>query len=296
MEASKKCGSKFEQSSCGFDRYITIQNTMTWRQRRIELAEVLDYEFDVRVSVDNNVIERVSNLVETLEFMVSQEWLSYVLVGGVERASDFDDIPTGSRDHAKKEHVHLIMIYEERMPKWKVREHLGFGADDTGIYVNPRINAVQKNDKITYWGWRLHHIKDQTKLSDQELEQIGIDPARSRVLYEHGDLPNDDYVKCHKELLRVSNKYGNEQQKEEIRRFSTVPRKPRIQLGKKTKQRKDIRLVGRRKTTKTPEQLRLAKDRMANWLQKRDTFPERSEEWIHADNVVGKIRSDYFED
>lgn len=264
-----------------------------WRQRRLELSIVNDREFDVRVSFSDNVQQSVFNLLGTLQVMTASGWMQYVYVGGIERASELDDIPVGSRGHAKKEHVHLILIYNERLDKNTVRKHLGYNFEDTGIYVNPRSKAIEKNPKITYWGWKLHHMKDQTKLSDEELDTLKIDRALNRTLYEFGELPNDDYVKCHTELLRVSNKYGNDQQKEEIRRLSVRPSKKKIKLNKP---KKDPRTTGRKKKNKSKEQMAKAKERMTIWLKKRDEHPHGSVEWKHAEEIVNRIRSDYFED
>lgn len=264
-----------------------------WRQRRLELSTVHDREFDVRVSFGDDVQQGVFNLLGTLQVMTASGWMQYVYVGGIERASESDDIPVGSRGHAKKEHVHLILIYNERLDKNTVRKHLGYNFEDTGIYVNPRSNAIEKNAKITYWGWKLHHMKDMTKLSDEELDKIKICRSLNRTLYEFGTLPNDDYTKCHTELLRVSNKYGNDEQKEEIRRLSVRPSKKKIKLGKP---KKDLRTTGRKKKNKTAEQMTKAKDRMVTWLKKRDEHSAGSVEWNHAEEIVNRIRSDYFED
>lgn len=93
--------------------------------------------------------------------------VKYVLVGGIE---------IGTRpyqDDYQVKHVHVAAIFHNRVSKrsilkaWNVTE-------GNGYYLVPR------NRDLPYSGWRNHHIKEFSKVNQEE-----------RVLYEMGTLPAD---------------------------------------------------------------------------------------------------------
>jgi len=97
--------------------------------------------------------------------------LRYLLVGGVE---------IGTRpyqDDYQVKHVHLCLIYHNRVSKSSILKNLDIKVGN-GYYLVPR------NRDLPYSGWRDHHTKEFSKVD-----------ASNRVLLELGVLPDDEAVK-----------------------------------------------------------------------------------------------------
>lgn len=99
------------------------------------------------------------------------EWnsgkLKYILVSGIEVGDK------QFQDDFQIKHVHVALIYHNRVSKRSVLKNLGV-KEGNGYYLVPR------NRSLPYAGWRRHHTKEQTKLDPTKL-----------IAYEMGALPED---------------------------------------------------------------------------------------------------------
>ncbi len=104
-------------------------------------------------------------------------------------------------------HVHLAVILEAPANRGDVLQLLR-GPRSLG----PKNEyAVPRNPKYTYAGWIAHHTKILSKLN----------PDGPLKLYEHGDLPMDNYDEetCWK-VIRMIKKFGNEEMKQRFKSYS----------------------------------------------------------------------------
>ena len=114
----------------------------------------------------------------------------YALVG----AKEFGSHPiyqqgTAPRHVDPTEHIHCALITKQPIKRY---EALKFFREEklADEYCVPR------NEKFTYLGWRLHHIKDETKVGEE------------RILYESGSLPMDNINEHNvKEIKRMIAKF-----------------------------------------------------------------------------------------
>lgn len=281
---------------------LTMERQLNWRQKRIKNAYVMDTEWDLRISFKNNIKEELCQLLQRLQGHEFQDKTTWILVGGVECAKDEDDIPIGSKGHARSFHVHIALVFKEHQMQTEVKKLLKIAFDETGVYCQPRAARSELHDHWTYYGWRLHHIKYRTKLQDEELEKIGL-KVDKYLLFESGEHPKEDLNAHKKEVLRVSSKYGTKEQQDEVRQLLDMYNKQARALQPKLKKTPKPRasratvhpiLKGKKQKKWTSEQMDKAKDRMKLWIikvEKAETEDERE----HCLNVLQKIRDEYFE-
>nr|QJI53843.1 MAG: replication protein [Parvo-like hybrid virus UC4] len=124
-----------------------------------------DRQWDARFNVPTT--EDLEKLTDGIKQQWDQGRLKYILIGGIE---------VGTRPNQTDyllRHVHVAAIFTNRTSKrsilksWNVKE-------GNGYYLVPR------NRDLPYSGWRNHHIKDFSKVDQQEL-----------ILFEAGELPKD---------------------------------------------------------------------------------------------------------
>lgn len=125
----------------------------------------VDREWDARFNVPTQ--EDLDVLVASVKAEVQAGRFKYVLVSGVE---------VGSRpfqDDYLIRHVHLALVYNNRVTKSSILKNLGV-KQGNGYYLVPR------KREFPYSGWKKHHTKTETKVD-----------AASLCLYEYGTLPTD---------------------------------------------------------------------------------------------------------
>lgn len=125
----------------------------------------VDREWDARFNVPTQ--EDLDVLVASVKAEVQAGRFKYVLVSGVE---------VGSRpfqDDYLIRHVHLALVYNNRVTKSSILKNLGV-KQGNGYYLVPR------KREFPYSGWKKHHTKTETKVD-----------ASSLCLYEYGTLPTD---------------------------------------------------------------------------------------------------------
>ena len=125
----------------------------------------VDREWDARFNVPTQ--EDLDVLVASVKAEVQAGRFKYVLVSGVE---------VGSRpfqDDYLIRHVHLALVYNNRVTKSSILKNLGV-KQGNGYYLVPR------KREFPYSGWKKHHTKTETKVD-----------AASLCLYEYGILPTD---------------------------------------------------------------------------------------------------------
>jgi hypothetical protein len=125
----------------------------------------VDREWDARFNVPTQ--EDLDVIVASVKAEVQAGRFKYVLVSGVE---------VGSRpfqDDYLIRHVHVALIYNNRVTKSSILKNLGV-KQGNGYYLVPR------KREFPYSGWKKHHTKTETKVD-----------ASSLCLYEYGTLPTD---------------------------------------------------------------------------------------------------------
>ena len=125
----------------------------------------VDREWDARFNVPTQ--EDLDVIVASVKAEVQAGRFKYVLVSGVE---------VGSRpfqDDYLIRHVHLALVYNNRVTKSSILKNLGV-KQGNGYYLVPR------KREFPYSGWKKHHTKTETKVD-----------ASSLCLYEYGTLPTD---------------------------------------------------------------------------------------------------------
>lgn len=125
----------------------------------------VDREWDARFNVPTQ--EDLDVIVASVKAEVQAGRFKYVLVSGVE---------VGSRpfqDDYLIRHVHLALVYNNRVTKSSILKNLGV-KQGNGYYLVPR------KREFPYSGWKKHHTKTETKVD-----------ASSLCLYEYGILPTD---------------------------------------------------------------------------------------------------------
>lgn len=125
----------------------------------------VDREWDARFNVPTDT--DLHDLQAAIEEQMRDSKLRYVLVGGVE---------VGTRPYQDDyliRHVHVCLVYNNRVSKSSIVKNLGIKAGH-GYYLVPR------NRAFPYSGWKKHHTKSETKVNPNET-----------VLYEYGNLLPD---------------------------------------------------------------------------------------------------------
>lgn len=127
-----------------------------------------DRQWDMRVNVPTD--DDLANLILAVKSETNAGKFRYALIGGVELGDQ------EYRDDYKIRHVHLALIYVNRVTKASILKNLNI-KQGHGYYLVPR------NRNLPYKGWRDHHIKDKTKMNE------------TRIIFEHGSLPEDQEAK-----------------------------------------------------------------------------------------------------
>lgn len=125
----------------------------------------LDREWDARFNVPTD--EDLELILSSLKAETQQGKLKYALVSGVE---------IGTRpfhDDYLIRHVHVALLYMNRVSKSAILKNLSVKPGN-GYYLVPR------NRDLPYSGWKKHHTKKETKVSEDSL-----------MLFEYGELPQD---------------------------------------------------------------------------------------------------------
>lgn len=126
-----------------------------------------DRQWDVRVNVQEDAY--LENLLESIVLENAAGKFKYVLVGGLEIGT------RSNQSDYKVRHVHIAVIFHNRASKSSIIKNWGI-IEGNGYYMVPR------NREMPYKGWRDHHIKPFSKVSENEKDWI---------LYEQGELPKD---------------------------------------------------------------------------------------------------------
>lgn len=125
----------------------------------------LDREWDARFNVPTD--EDLDLIVSALKAETQQGKLKYAMISGVE---------IGTRpfhDDYLIRHVHVALIYMNRVSKSAILKNLCV-KQGNGYYLVPR------NRDLPYSGWKKHHTKKETKVSEDSL-----------IVFEYGELPQD---------------------------------------------------------------------------------------------------------
>lgn len=275
-----------------------MQRPLNWKQKRIEGLYVMDSEWDIRVTFKH--MEQLSDLLLRLQALVTTYNPVWLLVGGVEQAKKTDEVPLSSMGHAFKPHVHIAIIFNKHHMQMEVKNMLNIALDATGNYCQPRQARLAKHAHWTYFGWRQHHIKPRTKLTEAELLDLKllVDPW---LLMEHGQPPEDNYLLNKNELMRVAYLYCDEHWMQWIKNkiSDAKPMKlPKFKQPVERASRAKVHAIlkGRKKVGRTNEQMIKAKDRLSTWMQKAAQAEPDSTEQLRAIEVIGRIRKDYFDE
>lgn len=148
--------------------YGTYTNSKSGGARKVVYANRESCQWDVRFDTANISVEDIiMNVRNNLQFT------TYVLIGGKEFGSHpIYQQGQQMRHQDPTEHVHCALIVKTPIKRWQALK----------IFRETKVDdeyCVPRNEKFTFLGWRLHHIKDDTKIDDQ------------RILFEHGTLPMD---------------------------------------------------------------------------------------------------------
>lgn len=125
----------------------------------------LDREWDARFNVPTD--DDLELILQALKAECQQGKLKYALISGVE---------IGTRpfhDDYLIRHVHVALLYMNRVSKSAILKNLCV-KQGNGYYLVPR------NRDLPYSGWKKHHTKKETKVSEDSL-----------TLFEYGELPQD---------------------------------------------------------------------------------------------------------
>lgn len=164
--------------SYGSRQDYTTENRLTTTEYKNRKANAWDIRFDT-ANID------IDAYVESVKKHIKK--ILYLLVSGKEFGSN----PLMGKPGAfyESEHVHIAFISYDPMTRTEVLEWFR-PKKETQEYCTPR------NAKFTYLGWRIHHVKDETKITDK------------RILYESGTLPMDRInEKNANEIRRMLNKF-----------------------------------------------------------------------------------------
>ncbi len=165
--------------------YGTYKNSKSGGARKPVYANRESTQWDLRF--DTSKVD-VEDLIGSLRNRLDD--ITYVLIGGKEFGTSavfmFGRPVTPIE---ATEHVHCALIVKKPIKRWEALKFFRESKIDDEY-------AVPRNEKFTYLGWRLHHIKDDTKIDDK------------RILFEHGTLPMDRIDESNiKEIKRMVAKF-----------------------------------------------------------------------------------------
>nr|QTE03564.1 MAG: replication-associated protein [Syrmaticus reevesii CRESS-DNA-virus sp.] len=148
--------------------YGNYKNSKSGGARKVIYANRESCQWDLRF--DTATIDMEDMLMHVRNNL---QFTTYVLIGGKEFGSHPIFIPGQVSTHLEPtEHVHCALIVKTPIKRWQALK----------IFRDNKLDdeyCVPRNEKFTFLGWRLHHIKDDTKIDD------------TRIIFEHGTLPMD---------------------------------------------------------------------------------------------------------
>lgn len=171
-------------------------------------------EWDLSFNMPADGLYIAQSIVTTIKDFIDKHpgLVIYALVGGIELGTN-DRSETTKDEH----HVHCALVVTEHMTKDQALRC--FELDEVHQHNNFKRYAAPRSGEWPYIGWKLHHIKVDTK----------IDPT-STVLFEHGTLPKDsDTPGMIKKIAAMKRKFANDY----------VPRAERPPAPKKPKMIKE---------------------------------------------------------
>nr|QTE03498.1 MAG: replication-associated protein [Grus japonensis CRESS-DNA-virus sp.] len=144
------------------------KNSKSGGARKVEYNKRESTQWDLRFDTSKiNVDDLIASLRNHLDD------IAYVLIGGKEFGTSPVFIygkPVANIEAT--EHVHCALITKKPVKRWEALKFFRENKIDDEY-------CTVRNEKFTFLGWRLHHIKDDTKIDDK------------RVLFEWGTLPMD---------------------------------------------------------------------------------------------------------
>lgn len=118
-------------------------------------------EWDVRCTLHSaDIHAEVVGIIAVLQCNISR--FHYALIGGIEY---------NNQDHT---HIHLALIFKHPQHRHAVLQLFGRSCV-------PNEYCAPRNQSHSYIGWRLHHIKEESKIQGEP-----------RCIFEHGTLPKED--------------------------------------------------------------------------------------------------------
>lgn len=190
----------------------------TWKRKEnyVPLSERESTEWDVRIDLTKQLT--ATAIVEAAK--VHKDQMLWGLVSGIEYGKSRHDRPAFGQWIAESEsfHVHIAIVLNKKAKREEVlklfRDH-----KVSGEYCKPR------DQNQTYAGWRMHHLKEDTKIDDTPLlweygtrpvdlltEENGRKVLNMRRLYGR---PSDDLL--YEVLLDVGRRCQNKSQSERKR-------------------------------------------------------------------------------
>lgn len=154
-----------------------------------------DRQWDIRINLgdgDCTLAEASTELDWFLDKVRAWDKIKYVFVGGIE----VGDNP--SQDDFKRFHVHVCLILFTPNTRRAVVHNLGLA-----IYSNRKQRSYyisKRNPFASFTGWRNHHSKEKTKITDTYVAYEGGEPPKeyaSQLLKkgETGKLKQDDMLR-----------------------------------------------------------------------------------------------------
>lgn len=190
----------------------------TWKRKEdyVPLSERESTEWDVRLDITKQL--SATAIVEAAKLHKDQ--LLWGLVSGIEYGKARNDRPLNGQWTSETEsfHVHIAVVLLKKAKREEVLKL--FRPHKTGgEYAKPR------DQTQTYAGWRMHHLKEQTKIDDvpclweygtQPMDQLTEENGR-KILYMRRlyGRPSDDLL--YEMLLDVGRRMQNKSQSERKR-------------------------------------------------------------------------------
>lgn len=166
------------------------------RERRVSNEwdiglNLLEHEISLGAAVIKAYGEAQANKVGSI--------IEYLLISGVEYTDQTKDLDNTTKGNP---HVHVALIVKEPINKSQALSLL------RPIRIGMKEYGVPRNKTWSYYGWKIHHMKAETKINPNE-----------RILYEYGTLPPD--IWSEKKIIsttKVVNKFGCPNDKMEWKR------------------------------------------------------------------------------
>lgn len=135
-------------------------------------------EWDLSFTFPDNALYMPNSMIVTIEDFIRKhpDQVKYALISGIEVGTNADSLTTHNAHH-----VHCCLIIKDAMTRDQALQV--FELPEVYAHNKFKHYAVPRNQTWPYIGWKLHHIKKDTK----------IDP-NSLILYEYGQLPEDNWL------------------------------------------------------------------------------------------------------